>query len=72
MTMTYSADQEATFGWDLEDYSEPVCPACGDYIDYCQGHGRISDPLGYHIVSDHHDFDKHDRCHSASDCREDN
>ena len=70
--MTYSADQEATFGWDLEDYSEPVCPACGDHIDYCQGHGRISDPLGYHIVSDHHDFDKHDRCHSASDCREDN
>lgn len=44
------------------------CPACGDHIDYCQGHGRIGDPLGYHIVRDHYDFQKHDRCHPNADC----
>ena len=69
--MMYSADQEATFGWDLEDYTERPCPACGDHIDYCQGHGEIGDPYMYEILW-LHDHDTHYRCHPASDCREDN
>ena len=32
------------------DMVESVCPACGDFIDYCQGHGEIGDPEGYAIL----------------------
>ena len=32
------------------DKVEGVCPACGDPIDYCQGHGEIGDPEGYAII----------------------
>lgn len=32
------------------DKVESVCPACGDPIDYCQGHGEIGDPEGYAIL----------------------
>ena len=46
------------------------CPACGDHIDYCQGHGGIGDALGYNILILHGDGN-HSRCHPASDCRED-
>ena len=47
-----------------ENEQEPIwyCPACGDPIDYCQGHGRIGDPIGYAIVTDHHENDRHDKC----------
>lgn len=69
--MTYSANQEAAFGWDLEDYSEPLCPACGQPIDYCQGHGRIGDPVGYHIML-RHEYADHTQCHELADCRKDN
>ena len=68
--MTYTADQEAAFGWDLEDYSEPRCPACGEFIDYCQGHGPMGDPQGYAVLR-LHDDDIHSLCHHLSDCRED-
>lgn len=47
------------------------CPACGDHIDYCQGHGGMDDPQGY-LILEAHDNDDHSRCHPASDCREDN
>lgn len=66
--MMYSADQEATFGWDLEDYTEPPCPACGDHIDCCQGHGGMDDPQG-HLILEAHDNDDHIGCHPASACR---
>ena len=32
------------------DMVESKCPACGDFIDYCQGHGEIGDPEGYAII----------------------
>lgn len=38
------------------------CPACGDPIDYCLGHGEIGDPAGAAILADH-DAGVHDRCH---------
>jgi hypothetical protein len=48
------------------DESRPVvdesyCVACGVTIDYCQGHGEIGDPEGYHILR-MHDLDIHDQC----------
>lgn len=27
------------------------CPACGDPGDYCRGHGKMADPVGYAILS---------------------
>lgn len=48
------------------------CPACGDHIDYCQGHGAIGDPVGAHILYCHDELDQHDKCHPSADCREDN
>jgi hypothetical protein len=46
------------------DESEPVahCPACGDPIDYCQGHGEIGDPEGRRILTQH-DLGFHSECH---------
>ena len=38
------------------------CPACGDVIDYCQGHGDIGDPAGAAILAAHDDGDHRD-CH---------
>jgi hypothetical protein len=57
-------------------YGEPAaieefvgrCPACGDPIDYCQGHGEIGDPIGASILADH-DAGNHDRCHEQG-CEE--
>jgi hypothetical protein len=37
------------------------CPACGDLIDYCPGHGEIGDPAGFALLSAHDDGD-HDGC----------
>lgn len=39
----------------------PRCPACGDYIDYCQGHGEIGDPEG-RLTLNLHDIGNHLRC----------
>lgn len=49
---------------DDDDDPEPVscCPACGDPIDYCQGHGEIGDPAGRAILDAHDDGD-HSQCH---------
>lgn len=38
------------------------CPACGDVIDYCQGHGEIGDQAGRNILMAHDD-DDHSGCH---------
>lgn len=38
------------------------CPACGDPIDYCQGHGEIGDPEGFAIL-ERHDRGDHLDCH---------
>ena len=47
----------------LPEWVEPTatCPACGDPIDFCQGHGPIGDPAGATIL-DLHDNDDHSRC----------
>lgn len=44
---------------DLVSYG--ACPACGDSIDYCQGHGEIGDPWGYRVLRLHDDGD-HSLC----------
>jgi hypothetical protein len=41
------------------DYAR--CPACGDPIDYCTGHGPIGDPVGADILA-RHDAGEHDAC----------
>lgn len=38
------------------------CPACGQPIDYCQGHGDIGDPAGAWILH-RHDEGSHEECH---------
>jgi hypothetical protein len=55
----------------LDEYSDgafdsrgPACPACGDPIDYCQGHGEIGDPAGFAILAAHDD-DDHSGCNPA-------
>lgn len=48
----------------------PVCPACGEAPDYCQGHGEIGDPVGHHILTGH-DMGLHGACHPLSDCHAD-
>jgi hypothetical protein len=37
------------------------CPACGEPIDYCQGHGELGDPDGYWII-EQHDKGEHQYC----------
>ena len=39
-----------------------LCPACGQPIDYCRGHGEIGDPIGHRTLQ-LHDIDNHARCH---------
>lgn len=52
---------------DLEECDEAGldrCIACGDVIDYCQGHGEIGDPAGYAILMNH-DEGNHTDCNPA-------
>lgn len=37
------------------------CVACGEYIDYCQGHGEIGDPYGASILRKH-EYGNHTEC----------
>lgn len=39
------------------------CPACGEPIDYCAGHGKFGDPTGWAIL-ERHDDGVHDDCSS--------
>ncbi len=43
---------------------EPIyrCAACGDPIDYCQGHGEYADPAGWTAL-ELHDNGVHSNCH---------
>jgi hypothetical protein len=50
------------------EYAE-ACPACGEPVDYCQGHGPMGDPVGYAIIELHND-DEHSLCHPESDCQD--
>ena len=43
-----------------------VCPACGDYIDYCIGHPEEA----AHQIFDLHDSGIHNICHPNAECRE--
>ena len=38
-----------------------LCPACGQPIDYCQGHGELGDRAGFAVLAAH-DADIHDGC----------
>lgn len=47
------------------DYDDTErCVVCGEFVDYCQGHGEIGDPHGYAIMVAHDNGD-----HSACDER---
>lgn len=55
---------------DINDHiAAERCAACGEYSDYCTGHGAISDPDGYSILVVH-GRGNHSRCHVWSDCME--
>lgn len=48
------------------------CPACGDVIDFCRGHGLMGDTQGYvtlrrHDMGNHRDCDPGPRCRCESD-----
>lgn len=48
----------------MSEYTiEGRCPACGDPIDYCQGHGEIGDPEGAIALRYHDEHDNHAYCH---------
>lgn len=47
---------------DLFDTYVSACPACGQPIDFCQGHGEMGDPAGFAILTAHDDGD-HSGCH---------
>lgn len=40
-----------------------ICPACGNAIDHCPGHGDIGDPTGAAIVRGHDTDEDHSQCH---------
>ncbi|HUV09355.1 MAG TPA: hypothetical protein VMX12_00135 [Acidimicrobiia bacterium] len=42
---------------DFEVFDDPRCPACGEPIDYCRGHGEIGDPIGFEALARHDDGD---------------
>lgn len=55
---------------EMVDEGHEVCPACGQFIDYCQGHGAMTDEAGAEIL-DLHDADNHQLCHAYSECNPD-
>ena len=52
-----------------EEVYESMCPACGEFIDYCQGHGEIGDPDGFATLLAHDDGE-HSACAWGVDCDE--
>lgn len=48
----------------------PPCPACGEPIDYCQGHGTLGDSAGAEVL-ERHDEEDHRQCHPNSWCKAD-
>lgn len=59
--------EENVFREVVEWSSEPFCPACGERIDFCQGHGPVGDPIGHQTLR-FHDDDIHFECHENSEC----
>jgi hypothetical protein len=59
----YTELSDALYGYDFAR-----CPACGELMDYCQGHGEIGDPYGYAILQAHDNGD-HSMC-SENGCDE--
>jgi hypothetical protein len=61
-------DHESDRATSLEDLGlvhdafivEPHCPACGQPIQYCSGHGSIGDPWGHDILTAHDNGDHAD------------
>lgn len=47
--------------WEEIAETEALCPACGDWMDFCQGHGEIGDPVGWSILQAH-EGGEHDDC----------
>ena len=48
---------------------EAECVACGEFIDYCQGHGELGDPVGFATLLAHDDGE-HSACVWGVDCDE--
>lgn len=61
-TLAYARYLEAAIAALAPEPYVASCPACGDPIDYCQGHGPIGDPVGAAIL-EAHDNDDHSTCH---------
>lgn len=49
------------------DVDETPCPACGEFPDYCLGHGEMADVDGRRILHKH-DSGDHSECHDAAGC----
>lgn len=49
-------------GLPVDGLDDERCVACGEPVDYCQGHGEIGDPVGRAILDAHDDGD-HNNCH---------
>lgn len=45
------------------------CPACGEYPDYCAGHGVIGDPILAEVL-ERHDAGDHTSCVPSAVCGE--
>lgn len=56
--------EEIWLGVDVDEFG-PRCPVCGEYPDYCLGHGEIGDPRGYQILQEHM---AGDHFHCREDC----
>lgn len=54
--------------WTDHDEYGSMCPACGDPIDYCPGHGELGDAYNNSILA-MHDNGNHDECHVNSECK---
>lgn len=51
--------------------SLPVCPVCGEFVDYCSGHGELGDPWGARVLRQHDNGDHrqcHPRAYDAGEC----
>ena len=55
------------YGEEFFGEEESACPACGEFISYCQGHGEIGDPAGFAILQAH-DAGDHSDCADEAYC----
>jgi hypothetical protein len=60
-----SATEHAACERDDAYLGEGECPACGNPLDYCPGHGAVGDPAGHRVLEMHEKGD-HSRCITAS------